>query len=102
MEEKDISYILSNVRYKGDALLQKSYRDGFPYKAKKNRGKRDKYYKYNANVPIVSREVFDKAERLLSKRGSLYYSGKKDRDTFILTYDNMQRMREAYTEKKTV
>ena len=26
-----ISYIISNVRYKGDALLQKSYTDGFPY-----------------------------------------------------------------------
>ena len=103
---KTISRILSNVRYKGDAssnvrgsvfgsqydedaqwkkteegdtweLFQKSYTDGFPYKAKKNRGEKDKYYKYNANVPIVSREEFDKAERLLSKRGSLYYSGKK-------------------------
>lgn len=73
---KDISYILSNVRYKGDALLQKSYRDGFPYKAKKNRGEKDKYYKYNANVPIVSREEFDKAEKLLSKRRELYYSGR--------------------------
>lgn len=76
---KTISRILSNVRYKGDALFQKSYTDGFPYKAKKNRGEKDKYYKYNANVPIVSREEFDKAERLLSKRGSLYYSGKKRR-----------------------
>lgn len=72
---KTISRILSNVRYKGDALFQKSYTDGFPYKAKKNRGERDKYYTYNANIPIVSREEFDKAEKLLSKRRSLYYSG---------------------------
>lgn len=73
---KTISRILSNVRYKGDALFQKSYTDGFPYKAKKNRGERDKYYTYNANIPIVSREEFDKAEKLLSKRRSLYYSGR--------------------------
>ena len=41
LEDKDISYILSNVRYKGDALLQKSYRDGFHIEAReKQRGKR--------------------------------------------------------------
>lgn len=63
-----ISYIISNVRYKGDALLQKSYTDGFPYKKIKNTGELDMYYLHNANEPIVSAEIFDMANTLLEKR----------------------------------
>ena len=63
-----ISYIISNVRYKGDALLQKSYTDGFPYKKIKNTGELDMYYLHNANEPIVSAELFDMANTLLEKR----------------------------------
>lgn len=63
-----ISYIISNVRYKGDALLQKSYTDGFPYKKVKNTGELDMYYLHNANEPIVSIEIFDAANTLLEKR----------------------------------
>ena len=63
-----ISYIISNVRYKGDALLQKSYTDGFPYKKIKNTGELDMYYLHNANEPIVTAEIFDMANSLLEKR----------------------------------
>ncbi len=73
---RTIQYIISNVRYKGDALFQKSYTEGFPYKGKINNGQRDKYYQYNTNEPIVSKELFDKAEKLLIKRRKQHYSGK--------------------------
>lgn len=73
---RTIQYIISNVRYKGDALFQKSYTEGFPYKEKINNGQRDKYYQYNTNEPIVSKELFDKAEKLLIKRRKQHYSGK--------------------------
>ena len=62
-----ISYILRNVRYKGDALLQKSFKADFPYKKHINTGELDKYYIRNANEPIVSEELFDTANRLIEK-----------------------------------
>lgn len=54
-----ISYIISNVRYKGDALLQKSYTDGFPYKKVKNTGELPKFYIKDHHIAIIDREVFD-------------------------------------------
>lgn len=54
-----IKYILTNVRYKGDALLQKSYTTEFPFKSVLNRGELDMYYVKNTNPAIVSAELFD-------------------------------------------
>ena len=52
--ENRIKYIITNERYKGDALLQKSYTEEFPFKSRRNFGERDMYYVKNNNVPIVS------------------------------------------------
>ena len=41
--------IIRNERYKGDALLQKSYIEDFPFKQKVNKGERDMYYVKNNN-----------------------------------------------------
>lgn len=54
-----IKYILTNIRYKGDALLQKSYTTEFPFKSVLNRGELDMYYVKNTNPAIVSAELFD-------------------------------------------
>lgn len=67
-----IKYILTNERYKGDALLQKTFSQGFPFKNVKNRGELEKYYIKNANPPIVSRELFDIANELLKEQGRRY------------------------------
>lgn len=69
-----IRYILTNVRYKGDALLQKTYTTEFPFKLVPNRGELDKYYIKNANPPIVSAELFDKVNRLLKQQARHYAS----------------------------
>jgi len=69
---KYISYILRNVRYKGDALLQKSYTEEFPFKRKVNYGEKDMYYVKNTNPAIVSEEIFDKANKLLDGQGKRY------------------------------
>ncbi len=60
-----IKYILTNVRYKGDALLQKTYRTDFPFKEKPNKGEVDMYYIKNANPPIVDAKLFDAVNELI-------------------------------------
>lgn len=70
--EKHIAYIIRNVRYKGDALLQKTYTEEFPFKTKINRGEKDMYYIKNANPAIVDEETFDKANALLDEQSKRY------------------------------
>lgn len=70
--ESHIAYILRNVRYKGDALLQKTYTEEFPFKSKRNQGEKDMYYIKNSNPAIVDAEVFDKANKLLDEQKKRY------------------------------
>lgn len=67
-----IRYILTNVRYKGDALHQKTYTTDFPFKSKRNRGEFDMYYMKDANPPIISAELFDKVNALIKNQGERY------------------------------
>lgn len=64
-----IDYMLKNERYMGDALLQKKYTTAdLPFRKKRNNGERDKYYFKNSHPPIISPEVFEKAQRLNQSR----------------------------------
>ena len=78
-----ISDILKNERYKGDAILQKSYTEEFPMKRKINRGERDMYYVKNHNPAIVSPEIFDKANNLLASQGRRYCTRQKVRESAL-------------------
>lgn len=61
--------ILSNEKYKGDALLQKSYTVDFLTKKKKqNDGEIPQYYVENNHEPIIDPEVFDMVQRELEVR----------------------------------
>ena len=65
-----IRSILTNEKYKGDALLQKTYIvDCISHKAKKN-DDRPQYYVENSHPPIVSRETFDRAQEELARCNS--------------------------------
>lgn len=68
-----IRYILTNVRYKGDALYQKSYTTDFPFKTRLNRGELDMYYTRDASPPIISEELFDKVNALIKNQSERYY-----------------------------
>ena len=69
-----VDYILNNERYMGDALLQKRYTtETLPYRRVANRGEKERYYVENANVAIVSKEVFTAAKELQKKRGRKEY-----------------------------
>ncbi|HAJ77751.1 MAG TPA: recombinase family protein [Clostridiales bacterium] len=70
-----IKGILTNEKYKGDALLQKSYTSDFlTKKQKKNNGEIPQYYVENNHEPIISKEVFEIVQNEIKKRttGSRY------------------------------
>ena len=56
--------ILSNEKYVGDVLRQKSFTEGFlTGKRKKNNGELDMYFIENDHEAIVSREVFNRVQK---------------------------------------
>jgi len=64
-----IKYILTNEKYIGNSLWQKTYAtDTFPVQYKKNNGERPQYYAQHTHPPIVSAEVFEAAQRLIKSR----------------------------------
>ena len=70
--------ILTNEKYKGDALLQKKYTVDFLTKRmEKNTGQVPQYYVENDHEAIVSREVFEAAQQEMARRrrGNKRYSG---------------------------
>ena len=70
--------ILSNEKYKGDALLQKRYTVNFlTKKTKKNEGEIPQYYVTGDHEAIISPEVFDLVQTEIARRngGKERYSG---------------------------
>jgi len=60
--------ILRNEKYCGDVLMQKTFTvDYLTHKTKKNEGERDQFYIADHHDAIVSREVWDKAQKILDK-----------------------------------
>lgn len=78
-----IHNILTNEKYMGDALLQKTYiTDCISKKVKKNMGERPMYYVENNHPAIIPRETFDQVQKEMtrwsSKRKVLQKSGKTE------------------------
>lgn len=64
-----IKSILTNEKYKGDALLQKSYTvDFLTKKTKTNEGEIPQYYVENNHEAIIAPETFEMVQRELSRR----------------------------------
>ncbi len=69
--EGTIRGILKNERYCGDVILQKTYvTDPISKKVRKNNGELPKVYIKNNHTPIVSREIYERAQQERSRRGS--------------------------------
>lgn len=67
-----VHYILTNEKYCGDLLLQKSYTVDYISKKKSvNRGERPMYYVRDNHEPIISRETFDAVQARLEDRAKL-------------------------------
>ena len=66
-----IRNILTNEKYIGDALLQKTYiTDCITKKVKKNQGERPMYYVENNHPAIIPRETFDRVQAEMTRRSS--------------------------------
>ncbi len=68
-DAKTIQRMLTNEKYKGDTMLQKTFTEDFMTgKKSKNIGQRNKYYVKDSHPAIVSAEVFDKVQEEMAKR----------------------------------
>lgn len=67
-----VKRILTNEKYKGDALLQKTYKAHFLNKrAKKNNGAVPQYYVSNGHEAIIPPEIFDLLQEEIEMRKKL-------------------------------
>ena len=67
--QPSISYILSNERYIGNSLWQKTYAtDTLPTRKVRNHGEREQYYAESTHPPIIDRETFLAAQKLRNSR----------------------------------
>lgn len=92
-----IQNILTNERYIGDALLQKTYvTDCLSKKSKKNNGELPQYYVTGSHVAIVSREQFNRVQeemaRRANKRAVAHKSTKTERGKFSSKYTLTDRL----------
>jgi hypothetical protein len=68
-QESTVRSILKNEKYKGDAMLQKSFTVDFLTKKKKiNEGEIPQYYVENSHSAIITPEVFDLVQHEIKKR----------------------------------
>ena len=68
-QSSTVTSILTNEKYRGDALLQKTFTvDFLMKKAKVNEGEAPQYYVENSHPAIVSGEVFELAQAELARR----------------------------------
>lgn len=79
--------MLKNEKYKGDAHLQKYYTpDYLMNRSFKNEGQIDSYYIEGNHPPIVSNEMWDKAQIEINERAKEKGNVKGDRDKYTKRY----------------
>ena len=62
--------VIKNEKYKGDILLGKTFTvDPISKRRLENLGEEDQFYIKNHHEPIISEEMFDKAQEILKRRG---------------------------------
>lgn len=68
-ENSAVRYVLTNEKYIGDTIAQKTYTPQvFPLQSKRNNGQRDKYYIANTHPAIISKDVFETVGRFLKSK----------------------------------
>ena len=73
-----IHSILSNEKYVGDALLQKTYTvDCITHKTAKNNGERAKYLVTDAHDAIIDRDTYNLVQQELARRNSMRKKSEK-------------------------
>lgn len=76
--ESNIQQILTNEKYIGDALLQKTYTVSvLDKKRSTNNGQRPKYYVEGSHEAIISKDVFMRVQSEIARRANLNPDGKR-------------------------
>lgn len=85
--------IIKNEKYKGDILLGKTFTtDPISKRRLANMGEEEQYYIRDHHEPIVSREVWDEAERIRKKRATnkvMEPTGNRERYTRQYAFSSM-------------
>ena len=68
-----IQYILTNEKYIGDSLWQKSYNVSLPFQKRRNKGEKEQFYLTNTHEPIICRNDFEAVQKIISER-SCYFT----------------------------
>lgn len=103
-KEGQIQYILSNEKYIGDSLFQKSFTPHIvPFKKKINKGERPKYYCTNTQEAIISKEKFEMVQKLRQTKKEFFYKNTKKEPLIFSNYLKCRecRRRYRYNEKKS-
>lgn len=75
-----INLILTNEKYMGDALLQKTYTVDFLNKKRvKNDGIMPQYYVQDSHEAIIPKEIFARVQEEMTRRSNMNTKGKKKR-----------------------
>ena len=84
--EGAIAYILSNEKYRGDMLLQKSFVDDPISKRKRiNRGELPRYYVVESHEPIIDPQLFDAVQEIRRRRKGEFCPNPKPLKTYPFT-----------------
>ena len=76
--ESSIMGIIHQEKYVGDLIQNKSYTvSPITHKTVINRGEKEKYYVKDYHTPIISREVWDKAQEIANKRKEVHTINKQ-------------------------
>ena len=87
ISESGVIRIITNEKYKGDLLMGKTFTtDPITKRRLANLGEADQYYTENHHEPIVTREVWDKANEILNKRKGSHLRSDGKRDKFSREY----------------
>ena len=87
ISESGVIRIITNEKYKGDLLMGKTFTtDPISKRRLANLGEADQYYTENHHEPIVTREVWNKANEILNKRKGSHSRSNGKRDKFSREY----------------
>lgn len=63
-----VRYILSNEKYVGDSLFQKTYTPSIlPFRSMRNNGEVEKYYITNTHAAVIDRKIYDAVQEMLNR-----------------------------------
>ena len=65
-----VLYTLTNEKYMGDSLCQKTFTTAFPFTQRQNHGEADQYYIKNTHPAIITKGTFEKVQELLRQKSN--------------------------------